>query len=84
MPVLVADGTFFGLGPAVLNHAAGIDIRWAHFTKALAALNQTAGPANGFPGGISADLFHGPVPGCDHPLFIQGKQTLGHGIQNLV
>jgi hypothetical protein len=78
------DKTFLGFSAAMAQDPAFVNIRRTLFAVAPAAFEDITALAHGLQGGKTGNFFHGPVPGGDNALVIQGKQPFGHGIDDLI
>jgi hypothetical protein len=70
--------------PPVPQGPAGFKISRALFAKAAAELQNFAGFTQNFFSRIASDPLHGRIPGGNAPRCIHGKDTVGHGINNLI
>jgi hypothetical protein len=58
-------------------------IRRADFVETAIKLQDITGFTDGLSWGITANAFHGRVPGCDPTVSIQLKDAFGQRIDNL-
>jgi hypothetical protein len=76
--------TLDNLRKTMLYNPAGFKISRALFAKAAAELQNFAGFTQSFFCRIATDPLHGRIPGGNAPRCIHGKDTVGHGINNLI
>jgi len=82
--VAVPQVAFLGFGLAPPDEPAFLQSGRADLVDAAAELKHVAGPSDRIGCGISADRFHGRIPGGDAAAAVQGENTLGHAVDDLL